>query len=80
MPSWTMGVSSTILLHSAAHELRLQVESEDLVLRTICQDIKAVSRGSVSFSVICHSSLEMVPDQQSIHCNRVWPLQTFSSL
>ena len=41
----------TILLHSTAQQLGVQGRSEDLALRTIRQDIKAVPGRSVSVSV-----------------------------
>src|SRR4029434_5713063 len=45
------GSERTILLHSAAEELGLHGRSEELALRTIRQDVRAVRERSVSFSV-----------------------------
>ncbi|XP_028314116.1 uncharacterized protein LOC114470250 [Gouania willdenowi] len=45
------GSEHTILLHSAAQELHLKGQSEDLALRTIRQDVKTISGKSVSFSI-----------------------------
>ena len=45
------GSERTMLLHSAAQELGLHGRSEELALRTIRQDVRAVPGRSVSFSV-----------------------------
>lgn len=45
------GSERTILLHSAAQELGLQGQREDLALRRIQQDIRTVPGRSVSFTV-----------------------------
>lgn len=45
------GSERTIIFHSTAQELQLHGQSQDLALRTICQDIKTVSGKSVSFSI-----------------------------